>query len=156
MPLRSRDHPGIGTAYEFESEAGDTIAVVWRVSGNVQVYLLAKDFPVPCVADLSGAEARRLGSILSGAPVKPAKEGVEITFSTLTDLRIGIRTCIVGQRLAGRRIGDLPVGVIVVAISRDGKSTASPSPEMVLLEGDLTVAVGESGALAAFEEAVRG
>jgi len=155
MPLRSQDLPGIGIKYEFESEAGDTIAVIWRASGSVQVYLLAKDFPVACIADLSAAEARRLGSILSGAPVRPAKEGVEITFSTLTDLRIGIRTCTVGRHLAGRCIGDLPVGVTVIAISRDGKNTANPPPSMALFEGDLTVAVGESGLLDTFEEEIR-
>ncbi|MDD3934258.1 cation:proton antiporter regulatory subunit [Methanoculleus sp. UBA303] len=155
MPLRSRDLPGIGTKYEFESVAGDTIAVIWRASGNVQVYLLAKDFPVPCVAELSGAEARWLGSILSGSPVRPAKEGVEIIFSTLTDLRIGIRTCTVGKRLAGRCAGDLPAGVTVIAISRGGKNITNPPPGMALLEGDLVIAVGESGTLEAFEEGIQ-
>lgn len=155
MPLRSQDLPGIGTKYEFESEAGDIIAVIWRASGSVQVYLLAKDFPVACVADLSEAEARRLGCILSGAPVRPAKEGVEITFSTLTDLCIGIRTCTVGRRLAGKCIGDLPVGATVIAISQRGKNTANPPPSMVLLEGDQAIVVGESSLLDKFEEATR-
>lgn len=155
MSYRSRDLPGIGKKYEFESEAGDTIAVIWRIPGNVQVYLLAKDFPVPCVAELSGSEARRLGNILSGAPVRPMKEGVEITFSTLMDLRIGIRTCTIGKRLVGKCIGDLPVGVTVVAIARGRRNIVSPPPGMVLLEGDLAIAVGESGMLAAFEEGIR-
>ena len=96
----------------------------------------------PCVADL-WSRGRRLGSILSGAPVRPA-EG-EITFSTLTDLRIGIRTCIVGQRLAGG--ASEPAGRRHRRRNLPTEEYASPSPEMVLLEGDLTVAVGESGAL---------
>ena len=62
----------------------------------------------PSAAELTAAEARRLGSLLSGAIIEAEKEAVEIAFSALSDLRIRVHTYVIKKHLAGRSISEPP------------------------------------------------
>jgi TrkA domain protein len=158
MPLLSSDLPGIGTKYELESESGETIAIIRTASGRMQLYMLTRDCPAPCVAELTESEGRRLGSIFSGAVMESEKERVEIAFSTLSDLRISVHTYTIRKNLAGKCIGELQIrtrtGVTVVAVSRNEKSIVNPPPATVFEEGDTVVAIGETDQLKMFEALV--
>ena len=155
MPLRSINLPGIGTKYELETEKQDTIAVFFLKSGNIQMYTLQHGCQTPSVAELSPPEARRLGSILTGAIMEADRESVEFAFSALSDLRITIHTYLVGKTIAGKSLEDLRIraktGVTIIAVSRGDKNIINPAADFELHEGDTLVAIGESDQLRRFE-----
>jgi len=160
MGERSVELPGIGTKFELETEKGDKVAIVFLNSGRNQLYLIEKGHETPSVVELSANEARRLGSILTGAGIEAEKETVEIAFSALSDLRLRVHTYIVRKNLAGKRIGELQIrarsGVTIVAVSREGKNVISPAPSFDFEEGDILVIIGESDQLRKFEHDILG
>jgi TrkA domain protein len=160
MGERSVELPGLGTKFELETEKGDKIAVIFLNSGRNQLYLLEKGRAAPQVADLSPAEARRLGSVLTGAVIEAEKEAVEIGFSALQDMRIRVHTYIARRNLAGKCIGDLQIrtrtGATLVAVSRQGKNVINPSPDFTFQEGDILLIIGESDHLRIFEKEILG
>ncbi len=155
MALRSINLPGVGTKYELETDKRDTIAVFFLKNGNIQMYTLPHDSPAPCVAELTMGEARRLGTILTGAIMEADQESVEIAFSALSDLRISVHTYIIRKNMAGKSIEDLQVraksGVTLIAVSRGNRNTINPPPGFVFEEGDAVVAIGETDQLKKFE-----
>jgi TrkA domain protein len=160
MGERSVELPGLGTKFELETEKGDKIAVIFLNSGRNQLYLQEKGNESPQVVDLSPSEARRLGSVLSGAVIEAEKEAVEIGFSALSDLRIRVHTYIARKNLAGRCIGDLQIrtrsGATLIAVSRQGKNVINPPPSFTFQEGDILVIIGESEHLRVFENQILG
>ena len=160
MSFKSIDLPGIGTKYEIETEKGDRVAVIFKDTGGIQLYVLEKGKETPSAVELNPWEARRLGSILTGAVIEPEKEAVEVAFSALSDLRISVQTYIIGKNLKGKSIGELAIrrrtGVTIIAVSRKGKNTINPPPDFTFEEGDIVVVVGERHQLEAFEREILG
>ncbi len=158
MALRSINLPGIGTKYELETEKKDTVAVFFLKNGNIQMYTLQHDCNTPSVAELSDVEARRLGTILTGAIMEADKESVEIAFSALSDLRISVHTYIIGKKMAGHSPEDLQIraktGVTIIAVSRSDKNVINPPPSFIFQEGDAVVAIGETDQLKTFEQQI--
>jgi TrkA domain protein len=158
MTFRSVELPGVGTKYELTTEKGDKIVIIFMSSGNIQIYVLEKGCETPAVAELNPGEARRLGSILTGAILEAEREAVEIAFSALSDLRISIHTYIIGKNVVGRSIGELGIrkktGVTIVAVSRMGRNIINPPPSFIFEEGDVVVAIGEHEQLKAFESKI--
>jgi TrkA domain protein len=160
MGERSVELPGLGTKFELETEKGDKIAVIFLNSGRNQLYLLEKGRDSPQVAELAPAEARRLGSVLTGAVIEAEKEAVEIGFSALHDLRIRVHTYVARKNVAGKCIADLQIrtrtGATLIAVSRGGKNTVNPPPSFTFQEGDILVIIGESEHLRMFERDILG
>ncbi len=158
MALRSINLPGIGTKYELETEKKDTVAVFFLKNGNIQMYTLQHDCRTPSVAELSAVEARRLGTILTGAIMEADKESVEIAFSALSDLRISVHTYIIGKKMGGHSLEDLQIraktGVTIIAVSRGDKNVINPPPSFLFQEGDAVVAIGETDQLKTFEREI--
>ena len=158
MGLRSINLPGIGTKYELETEKNDLIAIFFLKSGNIQMYTLPHDTPKPSVVEFSPGEARRLGTILSGAIMEADRESVEIAFSALSDLRISVHTFMIGKKMAGHSLEDLQVraktGVTIIAVSRGDKNVINPPPNFVFQVGDALVAIGETDQLKKFEREI--
>jgi TrkA domain protein len=158
MALRSQNLPGIGTKYEFETDKGDTIAIFFMKSGNLQLYTLPKDCHTPYVAELSAMEAMRLGNILTGAIIEADQESVEISFSALSDLRISVHTYIIGKRMAGKNIEDLQIraktGATIIAVSRRERNIINPPPNFIFEAGDAVVVIGEADQLKKFEREI--
>lgn len=155
MALRSINLPGIGTKYELETDKGDVLAIFFLKNGNIQMYTLPHDATAPSVAELNPAEARRIGTILSGAIMEADKESVEIAFSALSDLRLSVHTYFIGENMAGKCIEDLQIraktGVTIIAVSRGEHNTINPPPGFIFKAGDAVVAIGESDQLKRFE-----
>ena len=160
MGVRCIELPGIGTKYELETEKGDRVAIIFMGPRQFQLYVLEKGKAAPSAAELNGAEARRLGSLLSGAIIEAEKEAVEIAFSTLSDLRIRVHTYVLKKNLAGKSIAELQVrtktGATVVAVSRAGKNIINPLPSFTFEDGDLVVAIGDTDQLEEFERRILG
>jgi TrkA domain protein len=160
MVFRSCDLPGVGTKYELETDQGDTLAIVYTESGRIQLYTLPAGSSESCSAELNTMEARRLGNVLTGAIMEADREGVEIAFSALADLRISVHTYLIGDRTAGSSIGDLAIrkrtGATIVAVSQKGKNTINPDPGFVFERGDIVVVIGEAHQLKTFEAEILG
>lgn len=158
--MRISELPEIGTKYEIESPKGDKIAVIFLRTGEIELYILESNADKPSVTRLTSEEARRLGSVLTGALLTIEHEDVEVSFSEISDLRIHIHVCPITKAVVGKSIEDLAIrkktGVTVVAISRKGQSIVSPPPEMVFEDGDLIVAVGKSDQIKACQQEILG
>ena len=145
--MRISELPEIGTKYEIESPKGDKVAVIFLATGEIELYVLEAGADKPSVTRLTSEEARRVGSVLTGAMLTIEREDVEVTFSDISDLRINIHICPVTEGMVGKSIEDLGIrkrtGVTIIALSRKGRSIISPPPETVFEEGDLMVAIGE-------------
>jgi len=145
--MRISELPEIGTKYEIESPKGDKVAVIFLTTGEIALYVLEAGAEKPSVTRLTAEEARRVGSVLTGAMLTIEHEDVEVSFSEISDLRINIHICPVTKYVIGKSIEDLAIrkktGVTIIAVSRRGQSIISPPPEMVLEDGDLIVVIGE-------------
>jgi TrkA domain protein len=145
--MRISELPEIGTKYEIESPNGDKVAVIFLTSGEIELYVLEADAEKPSAIRLTTEEARRVGSVLTGAMLTIEREDVEVSFSEISDLRINIHICQVTKDMVGKSIEDLAIrkrtGVTIIAISRKGRSIISPPPKMVFEEEDLMVVIGE-------------
>jgi TrkA domain protein len=144
--MRICELPEIGTKYEIENPKGDKVAVIFLTTGEIDLYVLEAGAEKPSVTRLSQEEARRVGSVLTGALLTIEHEDVEVSFSDIADLRINIHICQATKYIAGKSIEDLGIrkktGVTIIALSRKGQSIISPPPETVFEEGDLIVAIG--------------
>jgi len=158
--MRISELPEIGTKYEIESPKGDKVAVIFLATGEIELYVLEADAEKPAVTRLTSEEARRIGSVLTGALLTMEPEDVEVSFADISDLRIHIHVCPVTKNVIGKSIENLEIrkktGVTVVAISRKGQSIVSPPPEMVFEEGDLIVATGERAQIKACQRVILG
>ncbi len=158
--MRISELPEIGTKYEIESPKGDKVAVIFLATGEIELYVLEADAENPAVTRLTSEEARRLGSVLTGALLTMEREDVEVSFADISDLRIHIHVCPVTKNVIGKSIENLEIrkktGVTVVAISRKGQSIVSPPPETVFEEGDLIVATGERAQIKACQRVILG
>jgi TrkA domain protein len=150
--------PEIGTKYEIESPNGDKVAVIFLTTGEIELYVLEVGADKPSVTRLTSEEARRLGSVLTGALLTIEHEDVEVSFSEIADLRINIHVFPVLAGMVGKSINDLAIrkrtGVTIIALSRKGESIISPPPETVFEEGDLIVAIGEREQIKACEREI--
>lgn len=160
MGERSVELPGLGAKFELDTDNGDKVAVIFLNTGKNQLYLLEKGRDTPAVANLTPTEARRLGSVLTGAVIEAEKEAVEIAFSALSDVRIRVHTYLARKNLSGQRIGDLQVrtrsGATIIAVARKGRNFISPPPSFAFEEGDILVLIGERDQLSAFEREILG
>ena len=145
--MRISELPEIGTKYEIESHKGDKVAVIFLATGEIELYVLEAGADKPSVTRLTTEEARRVGSVLTGAMLTIEREDVEVAFSDISDLRIGIRMGSATEKIVGKSIKDLAIrertGVTIIAISRKGRSIINPPPETVFEEGDMLVVIGE-------------
>jgi len=158
--MRISELPEIGMKYEIESPKGDRVAVIFLKTGEIELYLLEAGAEKPSVTRLTTEEARRVGSVLTGAMLTIEREDVEVSFSEISDLRIHIHVCPVAKALVGKSITELGIrkrtGVTIIAISRKGQKIVSPPPDTVFEEGDLIVAIGESEQIKRCEREIMG
>jgi len=150
---------GIGTKYELETESGEKIAIIFLMNRKIQLYIQEKCKKL-CSAELTESEAKRLSSILGGAPIEREKESVEVDFLGIPELTVAMHTYRVGKNLAGKSIEELAIrektGVTVIAVSRRGKTIISPPPHFTFEDGDTLVVIGSKDQIKLFEEKILG
>ncbi|MGC8967428.1 MAG: cation:proton antiporter regulatory subunit [Thermus sp.] len=146
--------PGVGRKFTITVQSGDRLVIVVHHSGKREVqYFEAGEEDEPAMAlDLTDEEAREIGAILAGVLFHP--EAVGDTQSKLSEKVIEWIKVLPGSRLAGKRVGDLPLppGAHVLAVDRPGAPLLPhPGPGVVLEVGDTLVVAGSREAVEAFK-----
>lgn len=153
------DLPGIGRSYTVAASEGGRLLVVLHHSGRRDLYVLPddEDDDPKAIVTFTDDQARRLGSILSGAYFKPAAVaqveavigGLLIDWATVREDSPGRDRSI--EELAIRRRTRMTVAAIV---HPDGSSVVAPEPTAILGLGDQLVVVGRPEDLPAFLQLV--
>lgn len=137
--------PGVGSRYDFTTEAGDRLAIVARRDRRRDVVLYDDDDPDACRAsiELTGEESAVVVELLGGTKLterlgdlRHEVEGLAIEWVTMAP-RGG---------LVGRTIGDgrirTDTGASVVAVIRSNRSIPGPGPEFRFEAGDVVLVIG--------------
>ncbi|MBT8201892.1 MAG: cation:proton antiporter regulatory subunit [Acidimicrobiia bacterium] len=142
--------PGVGIRLEFDTAAGEQVAVVVHRGGRRELMVYDSDDPDICttVMHLTPAEARTLSEALGGSSVTEVSRVVEQRIEGLA-----IDWIEVGEEseFADRSIADgmfrSRTGVSVVAVIRGADTVAAPGPDFVFNAGDVAVVVGTSAGI---------
>lgn len=153
MSVHEEELPGIGRKFEILVGRGDRVDVVIHHSGRRDIYVFERDAEEPrTVLRLNDDQARRLGSVLSGAYFKPAM--VEEIEALIGEFAVDWVTLTDESPSTGKSINDLQVrkrtGMSVIAILRTGATITAPDPNEVLRSGDRLVVVGPQANLNGF------
>jgi TrkA domain protein len=147
--------PGVGSRYEFTTEAGDQLAIVARRDRRRELVLYDEDDrdAVGSSVELTGEEAAVVVELLGGtklterlADLRHEVEGLAIEWVTMP----------ASGGLTGQTIGDGEIrtstGASVVAVLRGGSSIPGPGPDFAFEPGDVVLVVGSNaGAQAAHD-----
>jgi TrkA domain protein len=137
--------PGVGSRYEFTTEAGDRLAIVARRDRRREFVVYDEDDRDACRAtvELTGEEAAVVVELLGGtklterlADLRHEVEGLAIEWVTMPDT----------GGLTGHTIGEgrlrTETGASVVAVIRGGQSLPGPGPNFRLEPADVVLVVG--------------
>jgi TrkA domain protein len=149
--------PGVGRKFTITVQSGDRLVIVVHTSGKRELqYFEAGEEDEPTAAlDLTDEEAREVGAILAGVLFHP--EAVGDTQSKLVQKVIEWIKVLPGSRLAGKRVGEIPLppGAHLLAVDRPGAPLVpNPGPEVVLEVGDTLVLAGSREALEALKRSL--
>jgi len=151
-----QDLPGIGRCFTVSAADGAKVMVVIHHTGRRELYVLepgsAADEP-DAVITFGDDQARRLGSILSGAYFKPAI--VEQVEEVIGGLLIDWATVREDSPAAGHTIADLEIRrrtrmTVAAILHADGSSVIAPEPQESIGAGDRLVMIGRPEDLEGF------
>ncbi|MFP5072592.1 cation:proton antiporter regulatory subunit [Pseudonocardia nantongensis] len=137
--------PGIGVRKEIELRSGRRIGVITHRDGQMELILSRADDPDACVAELplTGEEAGVLANLLGAPQLVNQLNDEHSELPGITTRRLAIKH---NSAYDGRPLGDTALRtrtqVSVVAVMRAGQVHPSPTPDFVLVGGDLVFAVG--------------
>ena len=149
--------PGVGRKFTITVQSGDRLVIVVHNSGKreLQYFEAGEDDEPRAALDLTDEEAREVGAILAGVLFHP--EAVGDTQSKLGQKVIEWIKVLPGSRLAGKRVGEIPLppGAHLLAVDRPGAPLVpNPGPEVVLEVGDTLVLAGSREALEALKRSL--
>ncbi len=149
--------PGIGVRYEFKSQDGDLIGVVRRRDGDFEIVRYGFDDPdqARLLLHLTDDEADAFAQIL-GAPRIAEK------FTELTKKLPGIDSRQIrlpaGSPFVDRPLGETQArartGASIVAIVRQDRVIASPTPAEELHADDVLIVIGTNDGLVGVERLI--
>lgn len=159
MTVYEADIPGVGRKFEVDVDDGARAVVIIHHDGRREVFRRPDpEADSEKLMDLSAAQARRVGSILSGAYF----ESVPTEDLTVPLGEAIIEWVDVGERspLAGDTLGEAHVrretGASVIAIQRGEQTIANPDSDTTIEAGDILVTLGTREEQAAVEALVAG
>jgi TrkA domain protein len=149
--------PGVGRKFTITVPSGDRLVIVVHNSGKreLQYFEAGEDDEPTAALDLTDEEAREVGAILAGVLFHP--EAVGDTQSKLGQKVIEWIKVLPGSRLAGKRVGEIPLppGAHLLAVDRPGAPLVpNPGPEVVLEVGDTLVVAGTREAVEALKRSL--
>lgn len=142
--------PGVGVRLEFDTEAGEQVAVVVHRGGRRELMVYDSDDPDICstVMHLTPGEARTLSEALGGSTVTEVSRVVEQRIEGLAIdwIEVGAASSFVDRSIADGMFRTR-TGVSVVAVIRGTETTPAPGPDFVFTVGDVAVVVGTPAAI---------
>ena len=149
--------PGIGVRYEFKSQDGDLIGVIRRRDGNFEIVQYTPDDPdqAQTLLHLTDDEADAFAQIL-GAP-RIAEKFTELTkkLPGIDSRQIRLKA---GSPFVDRPLGETQArartGASIVAIVRDHKVIASPTPAEGLRADDVLIVIGTEDGIVGVERLI--
>ena len=143
------DLPGVGKRIALEKLAyGGKFVIVVHNDGRREIYYFRKaGDEKPIVFSLSDEEARKAGSVLSGAYFTPAL--VQAIAQTLTP-KVSVEWVRVPLKsgVSGKTLGELNLrkrlGVSAIAIVSGEKTVPNPSASFKLKDDDLLIVLGSA------------
>jgi TrkA domain protein len=145
MTVYETDIPGVGRKFELELDGESRAIVVVHHDGRRELFHRpSPNADSEKLLDLDGGQARRLGSILSGAYFESV---------SITDLGLPLGEEFIewfdvpaDSPLVGRTFGDVDLrsetGVSVIAVQRGEETITNPTAEFDLAAGDVLIAIG--------------
>ena len=149
--------PGVGRKFTITVASGDRLVIVVHNTGKreLQYFEAGEDDEPRAALDLTDEEAREVGAILAGVLFHP--EAVGDTQSKLGQKVIEWIKVLPGSRLAGKRVGEIPLppGAHLLAVDRPGAPLVpNPGQEVVLELGDTLVVAGTREAVEALKRSL--
>ncbi len=137
--------PGVGVRYEFETEDGKRVEVIWLRSGRREIHVASSEDPdeFKRVLSLSPSDARTMTELLGASRVAEQLSELQQRIEGLVIDWLPVRD---DSPYAEKSIGDTRIrartGVSVVAVVRGADAVPAPGPEEVIRAGDYLVVVG--------------
>jgi TrkA domain protein len=143
------DLPGVGKRIALEKLAyGGKFVIVVHNDGRREIYYFRKaEDEKPIIFSLSDEEARKAGSVLSGAYFTPAL--VQAIAQTLTPkvsvewVRVPLKSSVSGKTLGKLNLRKR-LGVSAIAIVSGEKTIPNPSASFRLKDDDLLIVLGST------------
>ena len=143
--------PGVGVRHDFETEAGERVAVLVHRTGRREIAVYAKDDPDRCTTllHLNDSESRTMGELLGVSPVTEAVSAVQRLVEGLAIdwIALPATSSMIGSTIAEGAFRTR-TGASIVAVLRGDATIPAPGPEHRFETGDVTVAVGTPEGLA--------
>ncbi|WP_152039799.1 cation:proton antiporter regulatory subunit [Salinigranum salinum] len=154
MKIFETQLPGVGRRYQVSFSDGGTLTILVHNDGRRNVYW--RDDPDEDSEELfvtTEREAEKLAEIFDGTFFEPVGDDLG---EVLSDARLKWVSLPGESPIVGRTIGDVGVrtrtGVSILAVERDKRTIANPTPGTELLADDVLVVVGSEEAHDAFDE----
>jgi TrkA domain protein len=141
MGTRRTALPGVGTQYDFTTQAGQHLSVVVHHDGRRFIGFYAPDDPDACrmTVPLTPEEATALAHLIDLIPLDGIRtDGIDLVTEHIP---LGSRSPYAG-RLLGDTRARTRTGASIVAVLRRTSAHPSPGPDFRLAIGDTLVAVG--------------
>jgi TrkA domain protein len=145
----------VGASYAFTTATGQRAAVIVHVSGRRDLVIYDPDDRerVLYTLVLDDGESRTVAELLGVPLVMDRVTELAPTLTGVDAVQIPIPA---GSPYAGRRLGDTRArtrtGASIVAVLRDGRVIASPTPDFTFQHGDAVVVVGDDSGISLLRE----
>ncbi len=137
--------PGIGLRHDFQTRHGRRVGVVSHLTGKRELLVYGIEDPDSCseVVRLDTDESDTLAELLGAPRIVEKLATMREQVPELQVEELSIRS---GSPFVGRTLGDTEArsrtGASVVAVLRNDRMIASPSPDFRFESGDVVVVVG--------------
>lgn len=145
MTVYESELPGVGHKYEIELDTDERLIVLIHHDGRRDLYHRPSENEdsIP-VANMSGKQARQLGSILEGAYFQPVEvDHLEVPLGGAIIEWITVKS---ESPLADRTLRETNIrqrtGASIIAIQRDEETISNPNPDLTVIAGDVIVVLG--------------
>jgi TrkA domain protein len=155
MTTRRTSLPGVGTQYDFATEAGSHLSVVIHNDGRRFIGFYGPEDPDACAMSvpLTSEEATALAHLLDPAPTEAVRtDGIDLVTEHIP---VGTHSPYAG-RLLGDTRARTRTGASIVAVLRRTGAHPSPGPGFRFATGDTLVAVGTREGVDALAEIIAG
>lgn len=137
--------PGIGVRHEFATKGGERLGILNHRTGNRDLLLYSRNDPDACakVVRLEEDDARTLSELLGTSQVEENLTNLrhEVGGLAIDWLPINPSWSCAGCSVQDTNLRE-KIGVVIVAVLRDGQMVPVPAEDFLLKPGDTAVVVG--------------